>query len=1275
MMKAIGPTRLMKRQLLACVLGTVSLSGVLAADPGPDGHTSIARDILTESGVKGGLIVHLGCGDGKLTGALRINDRYLVHGLDRDPQKVAVARRNIQTLGFHGPVSVETWEGSSLPYADNLVNLVVAEKLDRCSMEEVLRVLTPLGAAYVRTPDGWRRTIKPWPREMGQWTHYRQGPGNNPVTPDTLVGPPRGLQWSCEPLWVRSHAFTTSFTAMVSAQGRVFYILDDAPTGIAQDAVPEQWTLIARDAFNGILLWKKPLSPWGVAAWKNTALRYSPAAGEECLVAQKDRVMMTLGYQSAVSILDAATGRTLGVCEGTDDALELRCENDILVVNRAGESLMAFDARDARPLWKVDARTSYMMINSERVMYFDQTIKKIVCLRLEDGAPLWESSTVKPRSILTHGDYVVLGPALQVLSVKTGKLLWANGKNVSRGMFVSQGQIWVVSNNDKHVSSFDLATGEERSVIDTEDFYSAGHHPRCHASKASENYLITPNRGSEFISLTGGEHIPNDWARGACKYGIMPGNGMLYVPPHPCFCYPNQAIKGLQALTPAPKTPLLPMPMEERLQRGPAYKDAADPVRQSADENSPVVEFARTPLSSRTRRDSGESHYDPGKNSTAARLKGAATLDSGEGWPMYRHDSSRTGATLNNVSPKLNPHWEVMLRAPLTPPVSSGGKVYVATKDEHTVYALNSVSGREVWRYTAGGRIDSPPVIDGSRILFGCADGYAYCLRAEDGALVWRFQAAPTRRLICDNGQLESAWRVHGSMLLLDGVVYLTAGRSSFLDGGIWIFGLDASTGRVRYQTHLDTTMKRRDDAKGMPFLPAHHIEGTQSDILVSQNDAIYLGQYKFDKRLVQQETPYLKPAIPVIPDEVRNESLEPGREPRAAKNAKKSPLKLHWAISPAYMAMTHPGMLEKYMKEFGGVTFGEQRTGLHLMATHGFLDDSAFNRAFWTYSDIRFAMDVSQFNRDARNGELLVFTPERTFLVRGHPVPARTQNFQPGTQGYLLAAMPNSGPTTGEQALVNLSNRAKPREVPPIWSHQVPLRIRSMVLAGETLFVAGVPDVADPTDPLVALAALEGRKGAQLQAYSAADGRKLAEHQLTSPPVFDGLIAAAGRLYCSTTDGKVMCMAGQPQQEQMNEPQHSSSRKPEKLQPTIQKKTRYEAEEGELSGGAVARGESVGGMRKGRCVIKVDGGVGGAFDLTIAYATPLENARTELIVNGIPQTIAFPSSGSWKEVKQVKQTIQLNPGKENRIEIKGLGQNLSLDHFELLGQHALKSQ
>ena len=47
-----------------------------------------AADILAATGVKGGLVVHLGCGDGKLAAALRANDRYLVHGLDRDAKNV-----------------------------------------------------------------------------------------------------------------------------------------------------------------------------------------------------------------------------------------------------------------------------------------------------------------------------------------------------------------------------------------------------------------------------------------------------------------------------------------------------------------------------------------------------------------------------------------------------------------------------------------------------------------------------------------------------------------------------------------------------------------------------------------------------------------------------------------------------------------------------------------------------------------------------------------------------------------------------------------------------------------------------------------------------------------------------------------------------------------------------------------------------------------------------------------------------------------------------------
>jgi hypothetical protein len=42
--------------------------------------------------------------------------------------------------------------------------------------------------------------------------------------------------------------------------------------------------------------------------------------------------------------------------------------------------------------------------------------------------------------------------------------------------------------------------------------------------------------------------------------------------------------------------------------------------------------------------------------------------------------------------------------------------------------------------------------------------------------------------------------------------------------------------------------------------------------------------------------------------------------------------------------------------------------------------------------------------------------------------------------------------------------------------------------------------------------------------AVSSADGKKLAEYDLDSPPIFDGMAAAAGRLYMSTVDGKVIC-------------------------------------------------------------------------------------------------------------------------------------------------------
>ncbi len=144
-------------------------------------------------------MVHLGCGDAKLTQALRKNASYQVQGLDRDAAKVAAARERLLAEKVYGDVAVEALSGAQLPYIDNLVNLVAAENLDGISLDEVKRVLVPNGVAYVKQAGEWQKIVKPRPATMDEWTHYYYDARGNAVSKDTLVGPPERLQWVGDP--------------------------------------------------------------------------------------------------------------------------------------------------------------------------------------------------------------------------------------------------------------------------------------------------------------------------------------------------------------------------------------------------------------------------------------------------------------------------------------------------------------------------------------------------------------------------------------------------------------------------------------------------------------------------------------------------------------------------------------------------------------------------------------------------------------------------------------------------------------------------------------------------------------------------------------------------------------------------------------------------------------------------------------------------------------------------------------------------------------------
>lgn len=140
-------------------------------------------ELLKSAGVEAGLVVHLNCGDGTETVRLSANERLLVQGLDDDDAQIQKARHNIRAAGCYGRVSVMKYDGGRLPYVDNLVNVVIADGDFAVSEKEILRVLAPLGVAFVNG----RKIVKPWPDNMDEWNHFLHGPDNNAVAADSVI--------------------------------------------------------------------------------------------------------------------------------------------------------------------------------------------------------------------------------------------------------------------------------------------------------------------------------------------------------------------------------------------------------------------------------------------------------------------------------------------------------------------------------------------------------------------------------------------------------------------------------------------------------------------------------------------------------------------------------------------------------------------------------------------------------------------------------------------------------------------------------------------------------------------------------------------------------------------------------------------------------------------------------------------------------------------------------------------------------------------------------
>ena len=629
-------------------------------------------------------------------------------------------------------------------------------------------------------------------------------------------------------------------------------------------------------------------------------------------------------------------------------------------------------------------------------------------------------------------DDVVLscdGKTLNALAASDGKQLWncpastPFGKTPSVDVLVIGNVVWT---SPTLCEGRDLKTGKVVKTLDLKTtLVTAGHHHRCYRNKGVGDFLIFGHRGMDFFDTKGDRHSRNNWIRGLCQYGVMPANGLIYAPPHNCGCYPETILHGFFALS-------------------------AQSGAKSAEQRSIGPRLV-------TSRASAMNH-EP--SAVAKAMADKSTINHSSPWPMYRCNAARGGCTPTALPDELKAAWAAPIGGDITPPVIAQGSVILARKDDHTVIALDEKTGTPRWTFIAGGSVDATPTIHAGHVLFGAADGFVYSLGLADGTLLWRFQAARADVRTVAMGNVESLWPVPGSILIKNNVAYFTAGRSSYLDDGLLLFGLDPVTGEIKHSTeirsaHPDRLEAPRTGAKGQG-----------------------VGQNRTDYKTARAQD-------------------------------KSDAFSMHGNISDIMSAQGGSVFL-RHMRFSADLENREKLDVHHLFSTSRLLDPHEAHRSHWFYGNGDFSLLPVAYEWKTRGkyggyrapfGKLLVFDEETVWGVNGHG------------KSYEVFACDIRDI---DEKLKKDFPAGKSGHPEKLWKQSIKLHPRALVKAGDALYIGG----AEKTEALLRTTGGKGR----VFVVSAADGSSKSTFQIERPPVFDGMAAANGKLFVSLQNGKLLC-------------------------------------------------------------------------------------------------------------------------------------------------------
>lgn len=198
----------------------------------PLGYGTAAQHILDTSGIKRGVCLVYGCGEGQLAYEIAKRSELKVLGFEENATKVATARTKLDQAGIYGArVSVLQGTLSSLNSRDYAANLIVSDTMiadGTCpgTAAEMYRVLRPAGGvaflgrpsggsltqstleswlgslSYTTTSDGnglWSRVERPALAGAGEWTHYYANVANTAATSEANIQSSMKLLWYGQP--------------------------------------------------------------------------------------------------------------------------------------------------------------------------------------------------------------------------------------------------------------------------------------------------------------------------------------------------------------------------------------------------------------------------------------------------------------------------------------------------------------------------------------------------------------------------------------------------------------------------------------------------------------------------------------------------------------------------------------------------------------------------------------------------------------------------------------------------------------------------------------------------------------------------------------------------------------------------------------------------------------------------------------------------------------------------------------------------------------------